>query len=88
MLKQILPCDLRLKVNIWRELSEVGSKWNVPWINFGDYNAIRCPSKRSSGALRRVKARCTSGATYWSKYMARPCKGGTTLQSHNENGSG
>lgn len=43
------PCDPRLKVNFWRELSEVGSKWNVWWITFGDYNAIRCPSERSSG---------------------------------------
>lgn len=37
------------KHNFEKKLIEVGTTWGVPWLVFGNFNAIRCEDERSSG---------------------------------------
>jgi hypothetical protein len=44
------PNDDRDKTDLWVELAGLMSWWEMPWCIGGDFNVVRFPSERSSGA--------------------------------------
>jgi hypothetical protein len=40
------PTNDLLRRELWEELKSVYSRWNIPWVVFGDFNVIRFPSER------------------------------------------
>lgn len=51
------PYEPRDKVKFWNEIRDAGTIWGVPWIVFGDFNATRCQSERSSETCAKKVAR-------------------------------
>lgn len=42
------PTNANDKADFWVELNQVVGVWNRPWV-LGDFNAIRCPTKKRGG---------------------------------------
>lgn len=51
------PCLTKEKTEFWKELFEVGLHWNVPWLLFGDFNAVRAKSERTGVSTSRKEMR-------------------------------
>lgn len=51
------PTAMGEKAEFWNELHQVGKQWAVPWLIFGDFNAIRTRSERMGQSFSRRESR-------------------------------
>jgi hypothetical protein len=78
------PNDDRDRNDLWIELARLMSLWELPWCIGGDFNEVRFPSERSSGAGYSAAMEEFSDFIFMQNLVDLPLEGGQFTWSNNQ----
>jgi hypothetical protein len=78
------PNDDMDRIDSWIELAGLMSLWELPWCIGGDFNVVRFPSERSSGAGYSVAMEEFSDFIFMQNLVDLPLEGGQFIWSNNQ----